>query len=180
MLKQLIAQIVTVAVLISVTSTSLVVSKVLAAVLTLQEIGASSVGGASISSWTYMGTNPTFVGTADPSATVTLVIGEETATATADSAGAWSYTPTTLVVDGSFPVTITSGDATISFTLALSPSSDSVTATDSALSKGGVTEELPLSGGLEDTLKLVAVGLGLIAMGFTVRWLSKEHARVSS
>lgn len=177
MLKKLIARIAIFVVCISVISASLVVSKALAAVLTLQEIGASSVGGASISSWTYMGTNPTFSGTADPSATVTLTIGEETATATADTTGAWSYTPTTLVGSGSFPVTITSGDATISFTLALSPSGSSTTATDSAVSKGGVTEELPMSGGLEDTLKLIGVGLGLIAMGFTVRWLSKEYAR---
>lgn len=155
------------------------VKTVAAASLTLQEIGASTVGGRHISSWTYMGSNPILTGTADPDAVVAISIDGTATTATADSTGNWSYTPTTLTGEGTFQITITSGDQTISFTLALSPySGGGSTASDSGVSKGGVTtDELPLSGGLADTLKLVGLGIGLVAMGFMSWWIIREFAR---
>ena len=153
------------------------VEPVQAATLTLQNIGVSSVGGRRISSWTYMGTNPVFTGTADPSAIVSISINAVSATATADALGAWSYTPTTLTGEGSFPIVITSGDQIISFTLALSPySSGTLTGTASGTTKGGV-EELPVSGSIAETLKLIGMGMGLIAMGGASWWISREFAK---
>lgn len=156
------------------------VGRVAAATLTLQNIGASSVGGQHISSWTYTGSaNPVFSGTADPDAAVTIAIDDASGSATADSTGNWSYTPTTLTTEGTHQVTITSGDQTLAFTLALSPSmaatggSAADDATISGTTKGGV-DELPVSGGLEDTLKLVGVGLYLIVMGGVSWWISRE------
>lgn len=146
-----------------------------AATLTLQSIGASTVGGQRISSWTYTGTNPLLSGTADPSATVTITIDGVPATATADASGNWSYKPTTLATEGSYTVSIVSGDQTLAFTLAIGAYTGSTTtgttATASATTKGGVMEELPVSGSVGETLQLIGIGLGLIGMGFTTRWL---------
>lgn len=161
---------------LTVAGSAIAVTRVAAATLTLQNIGVSSVGGRRISSWTYMGSNPTFSGTADPSAQVTVTIADAAGTATADASGAWSYKPTTLTAEGTYPVVITSGDQTLQFTLGISPYSGAATGTASAgASKGGVTpEELPVSGSVGETLKLIALGLGLIAMGGVSWWLSKE------
>ena len=155
-------------------------TRVLAATLTLQEIGASTVGGQSISSWTYTGMNPVFSGTADPDASVSITIASEAPTSvTADATGNWSYTPTTLNTEGSYQVTIVSGDQTISFMLTIGPYAgySSTTATDSAVTgttKGGMPDTLPVTGSFTDTLKLIAAGLGLIAVGLTTRWLVRE------
>jgi len=159
---------------------SIGVMKVLAATLTLQEIGASTVGGRRISSWTYTGMNPVFSGTADPDATVSVTIASETpATVTADATGNWSYIPTTLATEGSYQVTIVSGDQTISFMLTIGSYAgySSTTATDSAVTgttKGGLPDTLPVSGSLENTITLMVTGLGLIAIGLTTRWLVRE------
>ncbi len=151
------------------------VEPVAAAAFTLQKIGASDVGGRRISSWTYMGSNPAFSGTADPITTVTITINGTAATATADATGNWSYTPTTLTGEGTHQVTIASGDQTVAFTLGLSPYSGGTGATLSATTKGGV-DELPLSGGLSQTLSLISIGLVLVAMGFASRWIIHELA----
>ena len=142
--------------------------------MTLESIGVSTVGGITISSWTYQGTNPVIVGTADPGATVTVTIDGTAAAATADDAGDWSYTPTTLTTSGSYPITIASGTESMSFTLALTTNSTSTTTTtsSSSTSSAGVTlpEELPQTGSFGQTLVLAGSGLALVLAGVLFYW----------
>lgn len=141
--------------------------------LSLESIGNSSVAGRKISSWYYQGSNPTFSGTADPSATVTIDISGTSGTATADSAGSWSYKPTTLTTTGMYPITITSGANSLAFNLDITASSSS----GSTSTKGGSTsgslnlpDELPKTGSFEQTLLLMGTGLGLVLAGALFYW----------
>lgn len=104
-----------------------------AASLSLTYIGTVATSGASYSHWWYTVANPTLKGLADPGSTVTVTIDGAANTATTDSSGAWSYTPTTLTV-GDRHVVITAGGNTISFTLTIGssvPASGSGSATPS-------------------------------------------------
>lgn len=144
-----------------------------AAAMTLDSIGVSSIGGRRISSWTYSGKNPALVGTTDPSSTVTVTIAGTDYTATADASGNWSYLPTTLTTTGTYPITLASGSDTLSFTLDLTVASGSATTT----AKGGTTsgelvlpDELPQTGSLQQTVLLMGTGLGLTVAGILFYW----------
>lgn len=62
-----------------------------AASLTLTHIGGLATNGATYSEWWYSATNPLLRGTANDGAEVTITIGNEEHTVTADSDGMWSY-----------------------------------------------------------------------------------------
>lgn len=148
-----------------------IVSPVLAqsSSLTLQSIGSSMVNGQTITSWTYMGTNPAFVGTATPDETVTVDINGVSGTATADSTGSWTFTPTNITDPGSYTVSITAGTSSLDFTLLVSTAGATATPSAEEAGKGGVVatnSALPVTGGLEDTLLLSAFGLGLVGIAF--------------
>lgn len=150
-------------------------SAVIAAALSLNTIGVSTVGGTSIASWSYQGSNPTFVGMADPSASVTISIGGTTNTVTADGTGSWTYVPTTLTSSGAYPITLTSGSESMTFTLNLTSVSGSVTSTASSsvsTTSGELVlpEELPQTGMAQETMLLLGGGLGLVMMGVLFYW----------
>ena len=78
-----------------------------------------------ITLWEVTSQRPTFSGTTDPLATVTITIHSDTTivgTTTADATGTWSWTPTTDISLGTYTVTVTSQDLagntkSLSFTL---------------------------------------------------------------
>jgi LPXTG-motif cell wall-anchored protein len=143
------------------------------AALTLESIGVTTVG-RRISSWTYQGSNPSLVGTADPSAAVSIAINGTTQSATADGTGSWSYKPTDLSTSGSYPITISSGSDSMTFTLNLTTTASGSSTTTT---KGGTTsgelvlpDELPQTGTAQETLLMVAGGLGLVMAGVLFYW----------
>lgn len=169
-MKQVLAQIFSVAfgfVLALVVVTSTVSAQ--STGLTLQSIGTVVVNGTQLSQWQYTGVNPVFTGTATPSAAVTVTIAGVAGNTTANSTGAWTFTPTNLTSAGTYSVSITSGASTLNFSLLINTSAATATPSATADTKGGVTASgsaLPVSGGLEDTLLLSAFGLGLIGVAF--------------
>lgn len=151
-------------------------STVLVAALTLNNIGTSTVTG-TISTWSYTGRNPALSGTATPSETVTVNVQNTNHSVTADTGGNWSYIPTDLITDGAHPISITSGGQTISFTLnltnaaGLTATSSGTTTTTSTISGQPVLpNELPQTGAAQETMLLLAGGLGLISGGLFFYW----------
>jgi LPXTG-motif cell wall-anchored protein len=144
----------------------------LVAALTLESIGVSTVGGRRISSWTYQGVNPTITGTADPSASVSLSIDGTTQTATADGTGSWSYKPTDLTASGSYPITVSSGSDSMTFTLQLTTTSSTGTTTTGATTSSELVmpDELPQTGTAQETTLLIGGGLGLVMAGVLFYW----------
>lgn len=160
----------------------LVQSSLPVAALTLDTIGAAQVTG-NIASFSYMGAaNPVFRGTTDPSTPVSIDIQGITNSVTSDGAGAWSYTPTTVQAGGSYPVMITSGSETISFTLNISStlsgdssataasSTTSTSTTTTTTSQPVLPDELPQTGTAQETLLLVVAGVGLVIGGVLFYW----------
>ncbi|OGJ39345.1 MAG: hypothetical protein A3A82_03975 [Candidatus Pacebacteria bacterium RIFCSPLOWO2_01_FULL_47_12] len=130
---------------------------VFAATLQVTKIGGVTTS-QSFSYWTHQGTNPTFVGTAATSSTVQLTLGSVTGTASAGLDGMWSYTPTTLF-SGEYPITVSSGQESKSFTLLIASGSATKSGTSSSQS---ASTQLPVSGGLTTTLTLLLLGCGSI------------------
>lgn len=145
-----------------------------AASLAVTKIGSTTTP-ASFTQWTYTAANPTLEGTATASATVNIKIADQDFSTTANTTGTWMYTPTTLGQTGSYPVVITSGSETKSFTLNISlssTSSSSTTSTASATTKGGVEypDTLPQTGVFSTTLLLVLGGITFIGAGAFLYW----------
>ncbi len=170
----------------------------LAATLKLTKIGESTTEGQTFRSWVYQGLNPQFQGVTTPDAQVSITLNNANNKVTADAAGDWSFQPTTLIA-GQHEVLIGSDGEEISFTLTIddgssasatqsttSTASSAVTSTNSATvtDKGGVggssesatTEELPVSGAVNQTILLILAGFSVIGLGLTVR--SLQHAEL--
>ena len=100
---------------------------------------------------------PTFQGTASPGSTITIVIFSDpiTGVVVADTQGRWSYTPTVALAEGVHTVQITEErlDGTTNMT--------EVTITVQK------TEPVPVSGGVEATLWIISLGVGILLMGLT-------------
>lgn len=158
----------------------MVFTTVSAFALTLDNIGVTSSAGQTFSTWSYLGTNPRLMGTADPGATVTITIDGVASTTTADEDGDWAYTPTTLSASGDYDIAITSGTDSISFTLTInsgsssasSSSSTTTTTTTTSTTSGLLSypDTLPQSGVIDSTLFLVGGGMMLIMMGILFYW----------
>ena len=82
----------------------------------LSKIGIMELGGNAYTEWWYTQENPTLTGVAATGAKVTITIDSVAAEVTADSAGNWTYSPTTLTT-GDHTISITSGSDTYAFTL---------------------------------------------------------------
>lgn len=81
----------------------------------LDKIGGLDLGGQKYSEWWYSGVSPILYGTAEPAATVTVKVGEQTSTATADQQGKWQYA--TGLTEGDHQISITTADYSYTFTL---------------------------------------------------------------
>lgn len=126
--------------------------------LTLDKIGDLDLGGNMYSEWWYTSERPTFMGTADPDASVNLKFGEDTHTVTADPSGQWNYYST--LITGDHVTTITSGDQTITFTLHLGQTMPTETTTETAT----VTDEsaVPVTG--YNQVIGLSLGMGIILL----------------
>ena len=101
-----------------------------ASTLTLTKIGALDLGGKTYKEWWYTEVNPTFYGMSANGSTVSIKIGEQTFTTTANATGNWSYPAT--MAKGDYAIAISSGAESLSFTLHLGqtmPDSTSQTST---------------------------------------------------
>lgn len=114
---------------------------------TFDSIGNSTVGNQKIGSWSYSTTTPTFRGTTDPSGAVVITIDGVAAQVSADSTGAWVYTPTALT-EGIHSVTISAnGVEQQNFQLTITPGA------------------MPATGAATPTLILLGVGAGSLILG---------------
>lgn len=147
--------------------------------LTLDNIGVTSSADQTFTTWSYLGTNPRLMGTADPNETVTISIDGTAYTTTADADGDWAYTPTTLNTSGDYEISIASGTETIAFTLTInsgtataSSSTTTTTTTTTATTSDSLSypDTLPQSGVIDSTLFLVGGGMFLIMVGVLFYW----------
>ena len=153
---------------------SLTAAPAFAATLQLYSIGNSVVTGKTFTTFTHTGENPTFTGSASANTQVSIALNAATNRVTADSSGAWVFTPTTLLV-GTHDVLITSGSETKSFSLSISSASAVASPTATiAPTKAATTSTpttLPVSGGEHLTWMMIVAGivmLGLGMMGWSV------------
>src|SRR3989304_8522756 len=130
----------------------------------------SSIGGATFiqgaSQFWVTSSKPAFTGITTANAQVTGTVGSQTVSATADSSGNWSWTPSS-DLSGDNPVNLTSGSTTISFTLTIGSVPESIaTASGSTLAPAGT---------LTPTLAILAFGVLLTSFGL---WgLSRSFAK---
>ena len=94
---------------------TILLSNVFAASLSLLKIGALDTGGKSYPEWWYVGTGPVLSGMATPGSDVGIKIGENSFTSTPDGSGSWSYSAT--LEKGDYPIEISQGVEKFSFTL---------------------------------------------------------------
>lgn len=137
-------------------------SVVFAQTLQLNTIGAMDVSSVSYDHWWYTNSNVTFAGTAGANATVSVVAGATTGSATADASGNWSYAAT-LAEGADHAMSFSSGGSTVAFTLTIGPLPADVgttTATSSAM---------PVAGVSWPTIGMLVFGLVLIASGVLLR-----------
>lgn len=145
--------------------------QVLAATLQVTSIGTESVAGGTPGEESYVGTNPTIVGTASSEAEVDITIDDLTTTVVADIDGDWSYTPTGLIA-GVYDIEISSNLETLTFTLTISEDSTAETtgkggATES--SEAALPEELLQSGSGESMILTLAAGMFLIGLATVMK-----------
>jgi hypothetical protein len=98
-----------------VTLLSLFVFPTVAASLSLTNIGALTTNGSKYSEWWYTVANPTLKGTANADSDVKIKINSDESTVKADSAGNWTFSST--MATGNYPIVISSGSESYSFTL---------------------------------------------------------------
>jgi len=83
----------------------------------LSKIGNLDLSGNRYPEWWYTEINPTFYGVAVAGSTVNIKIGDNSYTTTADASGNWSYYAA--LDKGDYPIVISSGSDSYSFTLHL-------------------------------------------------------------
>lgn len=169
------------------------VSQVLAAV-TVTQIAGEAVT-TPLSTWSTSTLNPTIIGTAEPSALVTVTVDTIQAVVQANSSGAWQFVPTTLSELGAYDIMATSGDASVSFTLTITDEADDMgdlytgptddtsgtaVATTTG-TKGGNSEttpdELPKTGA-NDIWWLLSGGIFFLISGGASHLVAKELKRI--
>jgi len=139
---------------------------VFAAGLSVTSIGGVSTGG-TVTTWANEGYNPLLVGTASPSASISIDIDSVVASTMSATDGSWSYKPTTLSSAGSYEVALSSGSESVLFTLTIAQAaSAATTATTSDATTSAVTTPTTLpQTGSDDILLLLAGGVFLMISG---------------
>ncbi len=157
------------------------VQPVFAANLNIVSIGGVETGGTVPTSWTHEGTNPPFIGTASPSASIQVSIDGLIYTAAASSTGAWLYTPVSLTTSGAHEVVISSGTENLIFTLTIagvgvggaSSTVSASTTTSTTSAQPSMPSELPSTGA--PSLFWLSIS-GLFLSGIGVVGYTKLHA----
>jgi len=132
---------------------------VLASGFYLKSIGNVDTGGRQIDHWWYSGNQPTLKGEASPGADVIVEIDGTVLQVSADSAGEWVFTPTTVLSGGDHMVSIKGEGTEINFTLTIG--SENVD-WDAVGTGGG--ETLPTVGTIWPTLVMMA-GAAVMMIG---------------
>ena len=115
---------------------------------TFDSIGSGTVNNQKITTWSYSSAKPTFRGTNDPNGTIVIIIDDLSAQVSADSAGAWVYTPINALSTGVHTVIISANGVEMqNFQLTITPGA------------------LPETGATAPTLILLGVGAGLVILG---------------
>lgn len=115
---------------------------------TFDSIGSGAVNNQKITTWSFSGTKPTFRGTALAGDPVVITIDGVAVQVSADSAGAWVYTPVGPLSAGVHTVLISiNGVEMENFQLTITPGS------------------LPATGATTPTLILLGLGAGSIVLG---------------
>lgn len=115
---------------------------------TLDSVGAGNVANAKISTWSSGSSKPVFRGTTTPSGDVVITIDGSPVQVSADSAGAWVYTPISALTEGTHSVTISVGGVEQqNFELTITPGA------------------MPNTGGATQTLMLLGLGTTSIILG---------------
>ena len=135
-------------------------SAVTAAGFQLKNIGSLDTKGVSYSEWWYSTENPTLSGTTAAGDSVTVTIGGQAGSATVDSSGNWSYTPTNLTV-GDHQVSVAGGAGSTAFILHITANIPSNVSAPSQ-------SDMPVAGVIENTLVLWLVGGLLLIAGIFV------------
>lgn len=99
---------------------------------------------------------PTFSGVTTAGVTVSGTVGSQTLSATADSSGNWSWTPSADLA-GDNTVSITSGSTTAAFTLTIGQLPANIASASA--------ETLAPAGNINPTLVILGVGLALVCFG---------------
>lgn len=115
---------------------------------TFDSIGGSAVNNQKITTWSYSGTKPTFRGTALAGDPVVITIDGVAVQVSADSAGAWVYTPVEPLSEGVHTVLISiNGVEMANFQLTITAGA------------------LPATGAATPTLMLLGLGAGSVVLG---------------
>lgn len=126
----------------------------------LSNIGSMNTS-AGYSEWWYTQTNPKLSGVAAAGATVNIKINDDTYTATADSNGNWSYTPSTLT-EGDHSIVISSGSDSYSFTL----HAGQALPDDMGTGESSGSSSVPATGFSQ--VMWIVVGLVLVSVGYSL------------
>jgi len=146
----------------------------LAADFALTHIGAMSTGGSQYPEWWYMGSSPTFRGTAGSGSEVAVIIDGDQYAVTADSEGNWSYA--TSLEDGDYSMGFTSGSSSYYFTLHQGQNlpSDLGGTTTTTPESTGTPAEVPDTGSHQ--VFILSVAGALMAFGAYYTLDSREKA----
>jgi len=142
---------------------------VFSASLSMTKIGALNTDGKTYPEWWYTGTNPTLVGTAGESSEVSLKLGDDTFTTTADGSGNWSYA--TALASGDHAIVLSQGSETYAFTLHLGQSFPGTSETTES------TTGVPVTGFNQVVAITFGAGIALLATYFYIWGDSDKRVR---
>ncbi|OGD84598.1 hypothetical protein A3B51_02940 [Candidatus Curtissbacteria bacterium RIFCSPLOWO2_01_FULL_41_18] len=129
----------------------------------------SSIGGATFiqgaKQFWVTSQSPTFSGITTAQAQVNGTVGSQTLTATADSSGNWSWTPTT-ALSGDNQVSVTSNTQSASFILTIGSLPEEIASASAST--------LPPAGNMSPTIIFLGAGLVLLFMGSWGLYLNKS------
>ena len=137
--------------------------------LQLNRIGSLDLDGKMYSEWWYVGTKPTFYGTAEESSTVTVKVGDEEATTSADASGNWTYYLNEEA--GDYAIVITQGSESVSFILHLGQNLP-----DGTVESTESTSTVPETGMDQYMALMLGVGVVLLATYFYISGDSNRKA----
>lgn len=134
--------------------------------LTLDYIGNLSTSGSSYSHWYYTGLKPRLGGTSQASNQISLSVGSQTGSVSADSSGNWYWDPSENFTAGDHAVSINDGTDTLAFTLTLGSSGSG--STSSATASG-----VPATGWTLPTILVISILLIATSFGY-LRLVKRE------
>lgn len=141
------------------------------AALELQKIGALETEGNIYPEWWYNGTSPVLSGVAEPGESISIKVGDDSYAVVPEDSGAWSY-PTELG-DGDHSITISQGEAIISFILHLGQTMPVSGTTSDETAES--TSSVPVTG--FNQFVALSFGLGIILLATYFYFASESNGK---